>query len=260
MPQILQDQWWFRHLQSAKHVRGLYFPGPTKTKSVEPIWWIWNPLQPEWNISDSYSRRASAVQKRATLGIDRPPEFEIHPIESTGSKAIPSAGFGRVDWTGCFDAQNRRFDEVIRAWAKLARYESIETKKASVNWLFVVLPGFEPGTRGFSVRCSTNWAIVPLRVAKDSLNFLEFHATWKSCFYRKLSEVFWRAGNALNSAEMSIGVRKNETNNKGPLAIWQSCRYIRSVRVDIEECFAHMLLNELLTKFVASCVNCYASS
>ena len=26
----------------------------------------------------------------------------------------------------------------------------------------VVLPGIEPGTQGFSVLCSTNWAIAPL--------------------------------------------------------------------------------------------------
>ena len=110
MPRTLQDQWWFRHLQSAKYVRGLCFPDLTKTKSVELIWWTWNPLQPKWNIWDWCSRRVSTVQKRAILGIGHLREFEHHPIESIGAKAIPSAGFGRVDWIGCFDSQNRRFD------------------------------------------------------------------------------------------------------------------------------------------------------
>ena len=54
-------------------------------------------LQPKYNILDLCSRRLLVVQKRAILGIVRQPEFELYPIESIGSKAIPNAGFGRVD-------------------------------------------------------------------------------------------------------------------------------------------------------------------
>ncbi len=43
------------------------------------------------------------------------------------------------------------------------------------KWLgmfFVVPPGFEPGTHGFSVHCSTNWAKVPcFRGCKYRTNF-----------------------------------------------------------------------------------------
>ena len=54
--------------------------------------------------------------------------------------------------------------------------DKMETKKShSEEWLFyiVVPPGIEPGTQGFSVLCSTIWAMAPtaliLRVQRYAL-------------------------------------------------------------------------------------------
>ena len=44
--------------------------------------------------------------------------------------------------------------------------DDIKTKKAILRIAFfdVVPPGIEPGTQGFSVLCSTNWAKVPAQL------------------------------------------------------------------------------------------------
>ena len=63
------------------------------------------------------------------------------------------------------------FPTILKANLKVAKSgeylekKLAENKKAShkEKLLEVVLSGLEPPTHGFSVRCSTNWAIAPLK-------------------------------------------------------------------------------------------------
>ena len=55
------------------------------------------------------------------------------------------------------------------------------------NKKLVARPGFEPGTRGFSIRCSTNWAISP---QKGTAKYTQSHpfvncVASKHCIYPK---------------------------------------------------------------------------
>ena len=62
--------------------------------------------------------------------------------------------------------------------------------------LYVVPPGIEPGTHGFSVRCSTIWAKVPAKKINEILLWLIFYQL--GCKYKlihtlkkKSSGLFW---------------------------------------------------------------------
>ena len=61
-----------------------------------------------------------------------------------------------------------------------------------LNDLMVARPGLEPGTQGFSILCSTNWAIQPNNHPLQNLwKFNEFYILFntKLNFYETMDEV-----------------------------------------------------------------------
>ena len=56
--------------------------------------------------------------------------------------------------------------------------------------LHVVPPGIEPGTQGFSVLCSTNWAMAPCVIAGAKIDIFFNTAISASIFCKKFSRFF----------------------------------------------------------------------
>ena len=72
--------------------------------------------------------------------------YPIHVVDDTGLPACCCAL--------CFNQKGTK---------KLSTSEEIESD-LWISFMKVVPPGFEPGTHGFSVRCSTTWAKAPFMV------------------------------------------------------------------------------------------------
>ena len=121
---------------------------------------------------------------------------------STSRKKHTIANAKRQVWETClfqFSIYPQKFDirnttACLRAaWNSLqnrlsgnlpSRYDK---KLAAANWIcsgycfIVVPPGIEPGTQGFSVLCSTNWAMAPSALNSTAIQRFT-HSPFAPCF------------------------------------------------------------------------------
>ena len=80
--------------------------------------------------------------------------------------------------------------KVTKCWSNVAKFDVQDKRKNANNldfkslaFLSVVPPGIEPGTQGFSVLCSTNWAMAPLFLDESGCKGTAFFWT---------DQIFWR--------------------------------------------------------------------